>query len=312
MSVRALILKSTGNLYRVCTDAGDIVMANLAGKIRLELRKSTSPVVVGDYVDIEQSGDSALITKIYPRKNYIIRKSLNLSKQTHILAANIDQAFLLATLVYPRTSTGFIDRFLITTEAYRIPAKIIFNKSDLLDDELKKQQQEVMDMYKSIGYDCIEISALNKEDVAVIRDLLRDKLTLLAGHSGAGKSTLVNNIQPNLRLKTGDLSEIHLKGKHTTTFSELHKLDAGGYIIDTPGIKELGLVEMKKEEVGHYFPEFRALMNQCKFNNCTHTNEPHCAVIKALEEGKIYTERYHNYLGILNSDETNWTVWGNK
>jgi ribosome biogenesis GTPase len=312
MSVRALILKSTGNLYRVCTDAGDIVMANLAGKIRLELRKSTSPVVVGDYVEIEQSGDSALITKIYPRKNYIIRKSLNLSKQTHILAANIDQAFLLATLVYPRTSTGFIDRFLITTEAYRIPAKIIFNKSDLLDDELKKQQREVMDMYKSIGYDCIEISALNKEDVAVIRNLLKDKLTLLAGHSGAGKSTLVNNIQPNLRLKTGDLSEIHLKGKHTTTFSELHKLDAGGYIIDTPGIKELGLVEMKKEEVGHYFPEFRALMNQCKFNNCTHTNEPHCAVIKALEEGKIYTERYHNYLGILNSDETNWTVWGNK
>jgi ribosome biogenesis GTPase len=312
MSVRALILKSTGNLYRVCTDAGDIVMANLAGKIRLELRKSTSPVVVGDYVEIEQSGESALITKIYPRKNYIIRKSLNLSKQTHILAANIDQAFLLATLVYPRTSTGFIDRFLITTEAYRIPAKIIFNKSDLLDDELKKQQQEVMDMYKSIGYDCIEISALNKEDVAIIRDLLKDKLTLLAGHSGAGKSTLVNNIQPNLRLKTGDLSEIHLKGKHTTTFSELHKLDAGGYIIDTPGIKELGLVEMKKEEVGHYFPEFRALMNDCKFNNCTHTNEPHCAVIKALEEGKIYTERYHNYLGILNSDETNWTVWGNK
>jgi ribosome biogenesis GTPase len=167
-------------------------------------------------------------------------------------------------------------------------------------------------MYTSIGYECIEISALKKEDVAVIRDLLKDKLTLLTGHSGAGKSTLVNNIQPNLRLKTGDLSEIHLKGKHTTTFSELHKLDAGGYIIDTPGIKELGLVEMKKEEVGHYFPEFRALMHQCKFNNCTHTNEPHCAVIKALEEGKIYTERYHNYLGILNSDETNWTVWGNK
>ena len=287
-------------------------MANLAGKIRLELRKSTSPVVVGDYVEIEKSGDSALITKIYPRKNYIIRKSLNLSKQTHILAANIDQAFLLATRVYPRTSTGFIDRFLVTTEAYQIPAKIIFNKTDLLDDELKLQQQELIAMYKSIGYDCLEISALKKEDVAVIRNLLKDKLTLLAGHSGAGKSTLVNNIQPNLNLKTGNLSDIHLKGKHTTTFSELHKLDAGGYIIDTPGIKELGLVEMKKEEVGHYFPEFRALMHQCKFNNCTHTNEPHCAVIKALEEGEIYPERYQNYLGILNSDETNWTAWENK
>jgi ribosome biogenesis GTPase len=312
MSVRALILKSTGNLYRVCTDADEVLMANLAGKIRLELRKSTSPVVVGDYVEIEQSGESALITKIYPRKNYIIRKSLNLSKQTHILAANIDQAFLLATLVYPRTSTGFIDRFLVTTEAYRIPAKIIFNKVDLLDDELKKMQKEVVEMYTSIGYDCIEISALKKEDVAIIASKLQDKITLLAGHSGAGKSTLVNNIQPNLHLKTGNLSEIHLKGKHTTTFSELHKLDAGGYIIDTPGIKELGLVEMKKEEVGHYFPEFRKLMNDCKFNNCTHTNEPHCAVIKALEEGKIYTERYHNYLGILNSEETNWTAWENK
>ena len=312
MSVRALVLKSTGNLYRLCTDAGDVLMANIAGKIRLELRKSTSPVVVGDYVDVEQSTDGALITKIYPRKNYIIRKSLNLSKQTHILAANIDQAFLLATLVFPRTSTGFIDRFLVTTEAYRIPAKIIFNKNDLLDDALRKTQQEVIDMYKAIGYDCIEISALNKEDVDSIREQLKGKLTLLAGHSGAGKSTLVNNIQANLNVKTGDLSAVHLKGKHTTTFSELHKLDTGGYIIDTPGIKELGLVEMRKEEVGHYFPEFRKLMNECKFNNCTHTIEPHCAVIKALEEGKIYTERYHNYLGILNSSETDWNEWENK
>jgi ribosome biogenesis GTPase len=312
MSVRALVLKSTGNLYRLCTDSGDVLMANIAGKIRLELRKSTSPVVVGDYVEVEQIADGALITKIYPRKNYIIRKSLNLSKQTHILAANIDQAFLLATLVFPRTSTGFIDRFLVTTEAYRIPAKIIFNKSDLLDDELKKSQQVVVDMYKDIGYDCIEISALNKDDVDGIREQLKGKLTLLAGHSGAGKSTLVNNIQANLKVKTGDLSAVHLKGKHTTTFSELHKLDTGGYIIDTPGIKELGLVEMRKEEIGHYFPEFRKLMNQCKFNNCTHTIEPGCAVIKALEAGKIYTERYHNYLGILNSSETDWNEWENK
>ena len=312
MSVRALVLKSTGNLFRLCTDTGHVLMANLAGKIRLELRKSTSPVVVGDYVEVEQSTDGALITKIYPRKNYIIRKSLNLSKQTHILAANIDQAFLLATLVFPRTSTGFIDRFLITTEAYQIPAKIIFNKSDLLDAELKKSQQEVIAMYTSIGYDCVEISALSEVDVDSIREQLKGKLTLLAGHSGAGKSTLINNIQPNLNLKTGNLSAVHLKGKHTTTFSELHKLDTGGYIIDTPGIKELGLVEMRKEEVGHYFPEFRNLMNQCKFNNCTHTIEPNCAVIKALEEGKIYTERYHNYLGILNSDETEWNEWENK
>ncbi len=310
--MRALVLKSTGNLYRLCTDKGDILMANLAGKIRLELRKTTSPLVVGDNVEVEQSNDSALITKIYPRKNYIIRKSLNLSKQTHILAANIDQAYLLVTLVFPRTSTGFIDRFLVTTEAYRIPAKIIFNKIDLLNEELKKVQQELVSMYTSLGYECIEISALKKEDVDKVKNSLKDKLTLLAGHSGAGKSTLINNIQANLGLKTGNLSAAHLKGKHTTTFSELHKLDDGGYIIDTPGIKELGLVEMKKEEVGHYFPEFRKLMNQCKFNNCTHTIEPGCAVLKALEEGKIYEERYHNYLGILNSEETNWTAWENK
>lgn len=310
--MRALVLKSTGNLYRLCTDKGDVIMAHLAGKIRLELRKTTSPLVVGDNVEVEQSNDGALITKIYPRKNYIIRKSLNLSKQTHILAANIDQAFLLVTLVFPRTSTGFIDRFLVTTEAYRIPAKIIFNKVDLLDASLKKAQQELIDMYTSIGYDCIEISALNEEDVTKIRRPLKDKLTLLAGHSGAGKSTLINNIQPDLHLKTANLSAIHLKGKHTTTFSELHKLDDGGYIIDTPGIKELGLVEMKKEEVGHYFPEFRKLMNQCRFDNCTHTNEPNCAVIKALEEGTIYAERYHNYLSILNSNETIWTAWENK
>jgi ribosome biogenesis GTPase len=287
-------------------------MANLAGKIRLELRKTTNPLVVGDNVEVEQSNDGALITKIYPRKNYIIRKSLNLSKQTHILAANIDQAYLLVTLVFPRTSTGFIDRFLVTTEAYRIPAKIIFNKIDLLDDELKKVQHQLVNMYTSLGYECMEISAMKNEDVTKIKNSLKNKLTLLMGHSGAGKSTLINNIQANLGLKTGNLSAMHLKGKHTTTFSELHKLDGGGYIIDTPGIKELGLVEMKKEEVGHYFPEFRKLMNQCKFNNCTHTTEPNCAVIKALEEGKIYEERYHNYLGILNSDETNWTAWENK
>ena len=310
--MRALVLKSTGNLYKLCTDKGDILMANLAGKIRLELRKTTSPLVVGDNVEVEQSNDGALITKIYPRKNYIIRKSLNLSKQTHILAANIDQAYLLVTLVFPRTSTGFIDRFLVTTEAYQIPAKIIFNKIDLLDASFKKVQQELVSMYTSLGYECIEISALKREDVDKIKSSLKDKLTLIAGHSGAGKSTLINNIQANLGLKTGNLSAMHLKGKHTTTFSELHKLDAGGYIIDTPGIKELGLVEMKKEEVGHYFPEFRKLMNECKFNNCTHTTEPNCAVIKALEEGKIDEERYHNYLGILNSDETNWTAWENK
>lgn len=310
--MRALVLKSTGNLYRLCTDGGEIMKAHLAGKVRLDLRKTTNPVVVGDYVEVEQEGGGILITKIYPRKNYIIRKSLNLSKQTHILAANIDQAFLLVTLAYPRTSTGFIDRFLVTTEAYRIPAKLIFNKTDLLDEELKKIQQELVSMYISIGYECLEISALKSEDWKTVTGYLKDKITLLAGHSGAGKSTLVNGIQPGLGLKTGNLSSMHLKGKHTTTFSELHKLDNRGYIIDTPGIKELGLVEMKKEEIGHYFPEFRNIMHSCRFNNCTHTTEPNCAVLEALKEGKIYAERYQNYLSMLNSEETHWTVWENK
>jgi len=310
--LKALVLKSTGNLYRLCTEQGELVQGRLAGKLRLDARKSTNPVVVGDSVDISLENNEALITGIHPRKNYIIRKSLNLSRQTHILAANLDQAVLLATLVAPRTSTGFIDRFLVTAEAYRIPAIIIFNKTDLLDMELKEMQDELIEMYSDIGYPCFAISAYDKKDVQQVKKLLKDKLTLLSGHSGTGKSTLINAIQPGLELKTGKISDTHLKGKHTTTFSELHQLDEGGYIIDTPGIKELGLVEMKKEEVGHYFPEFRALMHQCRFNTCTHTHEPGCAVLKALEEGKIYEERYHNYLGILNGDETEWKEWENK
>lgn len=310
--MKALVLKSTGNLYRLSTEKGELVQGRLAGKIRLDARKSTNPVVVGDQVEITLENNDALITEIYPRKNYIIRKSLNLSKQTHILAANLDQAILLVTLVAPRTSTGFIDRFLVTAEAYRIPAIILFNKTDLLDKDLKEVQDHYIRMYNDIGYKCFSISAYEKNDTDKVKKLLKNKITLLSGHSGTGKSTLINAIQPGLDLKTGDISDVHLKGKHTTTFSELHKLAQGGYIIDTPGIKELGLVEMKKEEVGHYFPEFRALMHECRFNTCTHTHEPGCAVLKALEEGKIHEERYHNYLGILQGDETEWKEWESK
>lgn len=311
--MRGIVVKSTGSWYTVRDDEGVRHMCRLAGKIRLENRKTTNPVAVGDIVHFETGTDeeSNVIREIEPRKNYIIRRSVNLSKQAHILASNIDQAVLVATLILPRTSTGFIDRFLVTAEAYRIPAVIIFNKKDLIDGELKALQDEQVDLYRKIGYHVIETSAFDPNDVQVVRELLRNKTSLIAGHSGVGKSSLINAIQPGLKLKVGEISEVHFKGKHTTTFAELFDLDFGGFIIDTPGIKELGVLEMKKEEVGHYFPEFRALMHACRFNNCTHTNEPGCAVRRALEEGLIDPGRYHNYISILSGEEMDWKKWEN-
>lgn len=282
----------------------------LKGKLRLDGRKTTNPVAVGDQVDVEiENDEEGNITFIHPRKNYIIRKSINLSKQAHILASNMDQAFLIATLVAPRTSLGFIDRFLITAEAYGIPASLIFNKRDLLDEQLLQLQEEVMKIYSNIGYKCYSISAENNSDVEKLRELFKDKTTLITGHSGVGKSTFVNALEPGLNLKTSEISSAHLKGTHTTTFAELHPLSFGGNIIDTPGIKELGLVEMKKEEVGHYFPEIRERMNDCKFNNCIHVNEPGCAVRTAAEEGLISAERYESYLRILEGEEMDWKEW---
>ncbi len=309
--MKGLVVKSTGSWYSIRSEDRQYVQGRLAGKIRLEGRKSTNPVVVGDWVEftIDVNDTVAVIQEILPRKNYIIRRSLNLSKQTHILAANIDQAVLMATLVMPRTSTGFIDRFLVTCEAYSIPAILLFNKKDLLNSELLQIQKGIMDMYSSIGYTCYAVSSFNQEDIQLVKNLLANKTTLVAGHSGVGKSTFINAVQPELNLKTGEISDVHLKGKHTTTFTELFELNTGGFIIDSPGIKELGLVEMKPEEVGHYFPEIREVMNDCKFNNCRHENEPHCAVIKAVEEGNIYEERYINYLKMLNGDEMNWKDW---
>jgi ribosome biogenesis GTPase len=309
--MKGLVVKSTGSWYTIRTEEGKHLQGRLAGKIRLDGRKSTNPVVVGDWVvfKIDDNDTVAVIQEILPRKNYIIRRSLNLSKQTHILASNIDQAVLMATLVMPRTSTGFIDRFLVTCEAYSIPAIILFNKKDLLHPELVEIQQGIMEMYKSIGYKCYAVSSFDEKDIQLVKQLLNNKTTLVAGHSGVGKSTFINAIQPELNLKTGEISDVHLKGKHTTTFTELFELKDGGFIIDSPGIKELGLVEMKPEEVGHYFPEIREVMNDCKFNNCKHENEPHCAVLKAVEEGKIHEERYVNYLKMLNGDEMNWKDW---
>lgn len=307
--MQGIVIKSTGSNYLVRSN-GKIYSCKLKGKLRLDGRKTTNPTAVGDIVDIEVSSENeGNIIKIHPRKNYIIRKSLNLSKQAHILASNMDQAVLIATLVAPRTSLGFIDRFLITAEAYRVPAKIIFNKTDLLDEELLAVQQQIIDIYSTIGYECFSVSSYSKEQIESIKHLFKDKITLITGHSGVGKSTFINAIEPSLQLKTGEISSAHLKGMHTTTFAELHALSFGGDIIDTPGIKELGLVEMKKKEVGHYFPEIRERMNDCKFNNCLHVNEPKCAVREAVEKGDISPERYESYLRILNGEEMEWNEW---
>ena len=307
--MKGIVTKSTGSWYTVRDENGKQHDCRIAGKIRLDGRKTTNPVVVGDVVDFEMDEESAVINKIEERRNYIIRKSINLSKQTQIIAANIDQAFLIVTLVLPRTSTGFIDRFLVTAEAYRIPVTLIFNKKDLLNEDLPHVQEEIMKVYTDIGYKCLAVSALESESIEQLKKLMKGSTNLISGHSGVGKSTLINAIQAGLKLKTGEISEVHSKGKHTTTFSELFVLDFGGFIIDTPGIKELGLVEMKKEELGHYFPEIRTLMNNCKFNNCLHLNEPKCAVLEALENGKIDQGRYHNYLSMLNGEEMEWKEW---
>jgi ribosome biogenesis GTPase len=308
--MQGLVMKSTGSWYLVKTDNGSIIECRLKGKLRLEDRKTTNPVAVGDIVKLQRDEDgSNQIITILPRKNYIIRKSINLSKQAHIIASNLDQAILVATLVAPRTSLGFIDRFLVTAEAYGINAKIVFNKCDVLDEEMIELQNDIIKLYTDIGYQCYSISSFNNEDVEMIKDLLKDKTTLLSGHSGVGKTTLINAIDSKLDLRTGDISAAHLKGMHTTTFAELFPLSFGGNIIDSPGIKELGLVEMKKEEIGHYFPEIRALLNECKFNNCIHVNEPHCSILKAVKDGSISEERYQSYLGILNGEEMDWKEW---
>jgi ribosome biogenesis GTPase len=307
--MRGIVIKSTGSNYLV--KAGKtLYQCRLQGKIRLDGRKTTNPVAVGDEVEIEAENESeASVVKIYPRRNYIIRKSINLSRQSQIIASNMDQAVLIATIVAPRTSLGFIDRFLITAEAYSIPAKIIFNKSDLLDEELMQYQEHYMNIYRGAGYECFSVSSFDKKQVESLKKIFKDKTTLVTGHSGVGKSSLLNAMEPALNLKTGEISMTHLKGMHTTTFAELHELSFGAKIIDTPGIKELGLVEMKKEEVGHYFPEIRSRMNDCKFNNCLHVNEPKCAVREAVERGEISPERYDSYLRILNGEEMEWKEW---
>lgn len=307
--MKGVVMKSTGSWYTVLSENGTIE-CRIKGVFRIKGIKSTNPIAVGDNVDFEMEADGrGVIHSIDDRKNYIIRKSINLSKQSHILAANVDQAFLIVTLAFPRTSAGFIDRFLLTAEAYHIPTKIIFNKVDLFlnDEKRMKELNDFIAVYENIGYQCCKVSATENMDIEVLRALTKGKTTLFSGHSGVGKSTLVNAMDSNLDLKVGEISDAHDKGKHTTTFAEMHPLNYGGFIIDTPGIKELGLVDMEKEEISGYFPEMHAIKNDCKFNNCIHINEPKCAVIAAVEKGEIALSRYNSYVGIMNGEELDIT-----
>ncbi len=299
--MKGKVFKSTGSWYQVITSEGIQYDCKLKGQYKTRGIKSTNPIAVGDNVEFEvlKEENAGLIHTIFERKNYIIRKSTKLSKQTHILAANIDQAIVMATIAYPRTSSGFIDRFLVTAEAYHIPSIIIFNKTDIYNSKEQKKLQEFINIYESAGYKCIETSAVKNIHVEKTASILEDKVSLIAGHSGVGKTTLINAIDPTLNLKTADISNFHQKGKHTTTFAEMIKIGENGFIIDTPGIKEFGVIDFETWDLSHYFPEMLEHLHNCKFNNCTHVHEPGCAVLKALENGEIHPERYKNYLQIL-------------
>lgn len=305
-----VVTKSTGSWYTVRVDDKTVIDCRIRGKFRLSGIKSTNPVTVGDIVDfeLEESTENGIITNIHDRKNYIIRKSVNLSKQTHIIAANIDHVFLLVTLENPITFTPFIDRFLATAEAYSIPVVLLFNKIDQYSKELLAKKQELVKTYRAIGYECLDVSATEKINIDKLKFLMKDKVSMFSGHSGVGKSTLINAIHPELDLKTAEISTQHKQGQHTTTFAEMFVLPFGGYIIDTPGIKGFGVVDFEKDEIGDYFPEFFALKQDCKFNNCLHVNEPNCAIKKALEKGKIAQSRYISYLQLLEGENENYRV----
>lgn len=304
MEKKGLVLKSTGSFYRIKMQDGRTLSATLRGKLRTKGIRTTNPVAVGDTVLVAQEADVAVIKEILPRKNYIIRKATNLSKESHVLAANVDQALLLITLREPLTTLMFIDRFLISAEAYRIPVILIFNKIDLLTQAEITQLREWQCIYEKIGYSCYAVSAKNPKDVIRIRELLQDKVSVFAGHSGVGKSTLINAVDARWQLKTGEISAFHKSGKHTTTFAEMFALDFGGYIIDTPGIRGFGLVNIEKEELGHYFKELFVYSHQCKYNNCYHIQEPDCAVLKAVKDGAISLSRYENYLRLFLDEES--------
>lgn len=298
--MKGIVTKSTGSWYILQDENQNSYKARIRGKFRLDDIQHTNPVAVGDWVEFNIDNDGlAIIQKIEERKNYIIRKSVNLSKKSHIIASNIDKAFLIVTVANPKTSFGFIDRFLVTCEAYHIPATIVFNKMDITDSETEKQVREYEMIYEKIGYETLRISAFSGLNLDLLKKQLKNKITLFSGHSGVGKSTLLNKLNPDLNLKTSQVSDFNQKGQHTTTFAEMYNWPFGGYCIDTPGIKEFGLVDMEKDEIQDYFPEIFELKNQCKFDNCLHLNEPKCAVRESVERKKIAESRFESYLTFL-------------
>ena len=307
MLMQGIVIKSTGSWYIVKTDDGELLNCRIRGKFRIQDIKSTNPIVVGDKVLVSNEDDSFIIDELFDRKNIIVRKSVNLSKQTHILASNVDKAILVVTMKSPQTSKGFIDRFLVSAQAYGVDVIILFNKTDLYDQVTLALLEERRSIYQKIGYRCLSKSTLN-DDLSDIKELMKDKVNVISGHSGVGKSTLLNSIQPNLNITTQEISEQHQQGQHTTTFSEMYDLDFGASIIDTPGVRGFGLSEIDKYELGDYFVEFLKLKSDCKFNNCLHVNEPKCAVKLSLEKGEIATSRYKNYLNMLEQDEESFRI----
>lgn len=308
--MKGLVTKSTGSWYQVLErETGQFYEARIRGKFKLIKTRLTNPLAVGDYVEfvLEQDG-VAWITEIEPKKNYLIRKSVNLSKEAHIIASNIDVACFIFTLKMPETSLGFLDRFLACCEAYNITPLILFNKMDVLDGDETALVQEIESMYQQIGYDTLRISSYSKLHLDDLKNIIQDKVSVFFGHSGSGKSTLVNALQPNLNIKTSEISETHLKGKHTTTFAQMHFWDFGGSVIDTPGVREFAMIDVEKEEIQHYFPDIFEIGRDCKFHNCLHINEPKCAVMNALETGQIEESRYITYLKLMEEAEENAAI----
>jgi ribosome biogenesis GTPase / thiamine phosphate phosphatase len=304
--LKGKVLKSTGKWYQVLMENGEQLDCRIRGRLRLEGLRTTNPIAVGDIVLVSDKRDEegkGVIEDYELRHNYIVRKSTNLSKQQHILAANIDRAYLVVTLKHPETHPVFIDRFLVAAESFRIPTTLLFNKIDLLSDDEQFDLAALMDLYRTIGYPCEAISAENKQNIDFLREEIAGNQVMIAGHSGTGKSTLVNALDPSLDLRIGEISSAHHQGQHTTTFAEMHPLQSGGFIIDTPGIRAFGIVDLEKEFISHYFPEMRALIGQCKFHNCQHINEPACAVKDAVGTGQISESRYWSYLQLVTGDD---------